>query len=337
MNITCPEGPGPIQHSDAGRVILGIFLVLVILLTLAGNFMVIASVYLFRQLQSVTNAFIVSLAAADALVAVLVMPFSLYQNMSTFTWHLGETMCLVATSFDVMFTTTSILHLMCMAVDRYLAICHPFLYNDRMTKPTVIGLLIMCWILPLFISFFPILNRWNILGIEEVDYCVNQAGSCVFLVNRAYAIICSAIAFYIPTVFMLVCNIKIYQTARKQVMQIRSLEIKTPGAMRASKNMRQETKAAKTIGIIVGVYSLCWFPFFIFNVVDPFIDYTIHPIPWSVAIWLGYINSTINPFLYYFFNRSFRTAFTKILMCSSCRMGDFDDNFNNTTMSAVSE
>ncbi|KAL1454834.1 hypothetical protein WDU94_008967 [Cyamophila willieti] len=48
------------------------------ILTIFGNILVIASVYRERTLQTATNYFIVSLALADLLVAVVVMPFAVY-------------------------------------------------------------------------------------------------------------------------------------------------------------------------------------------------------------------------------------------------------------------
>ena len=341
-NCLIPPTDGAEQDGTGmeGRIILGVFLILLIVLTLAGNALVVVSVVVYRQLHSVTNAFVVSLAIADGLVAVLVMPVNFYQQMTNFTWFLGPTACLLTISLDVMLTTTSILHLMCLAVDRYLAICHPFKYPRLMHKRKVICLLITFWTLPILISFLPIMNRWNIIGIEQVVDCLAPPDGkvCMFLVNVPFAVVCSIIAFYGPTVFMFLCNLRIYQTARAQASQIRSLSIKSPGAIRANKNMKHETKAAKTIGIIMGAYCSCWFPFFIINLIDPFIGYQVPFIPWQLVLWLGYVNSTLNPFLYYFFNRSFRRAYRRLLTCGQYRgVRDFGESHRTTSLSAISE
>lgn len=65
-----------------------------------------------------TNYFIVSLAFADLLVSVLVMPFGAIELVHQH-WIYGETFCLVRTSLDVLLTTASILHLCCIALDRW--------------------------------------------------------------------------------------------------------------------------------------------------------------------------------------------------------------------------
>lgn len=59
-----------------------LILVIVPCLTLFGNVLVILAVVKERTLQTVTNYFIVSLAVADLLVAVLVMPFAVYVLVS---------------------------------------------------------------------------------------------------------------------------------------------------------------------------------------------------------------------------------------------------------------
>ncbi|XP_015205509.1 5-hydroxytryptamine receptor 4 isoform X2 [Lepisosteus oculatus] len=321
------------SYSVVERIVLITFLSLVMLMTVLGNLLVMVAVCKDRQLRKIkTNYFIVSLAFADLLVSVLVMPFGaielIHQN-----WIYGETFCLVRTSLDVLLTTASILHLCCISLDRYYAICcQPLVYRNKMTPMRVALMLGGCWVIPTFISFLPIMQGWNSIGINDLIEQRKFSGEanatlCVFMVNKPYALTCSVVAFYIPLGLMVLAYQRIYVTAREHARQIGMLQ-RAGGANSGASDsadhqrnhrMRTETKAAKTLCIIMGCFCLCWAPFFITNVVDPFIDYTVPEKLWTACLWLGYINSMLNPFLYAFLNKSFRRAFLIILCCGQER------------------
>lgn len=87
-------------------------------LSSAGNVFVIAAILLEKNLQSVANYLILSLAVADLLVACLVMPLSAVYEISR-EWKLGPELCDMWTSSDVLCCTASILHLVAIALDRW--------------------------------------------------------------------------------------------------------------------------------------------------------------------------------------------------------------------------
>lgn len=83
----------------------------------------------------------------------------------------------------------------------------------------------------------------------------------------------------------------------------------------------KESKATKTLGVIMGAFTACWLPFFILALIKPFCNDPNTCIPqWlnSTLLWLGYANSFLNPIIYARFNRDFRTPFKEIIMCR-CR------------------
>ena len=84
------------------------------------------------------------------------------------------------------------------------------------------------------------------------------------------------------------------------------------------RRFRMETKAAKTLGIIVGCFICCWFPFFTIYLIAAFCSNCIPEIVFDIFFWLGYCNSALNPFIYAMFSREFRGAFKKIVYKLFC-------------------
>uniref|UniRef100_A0A3B3QIA7 5-hydroxytryptamine receptor 4 n=1 Tax=Paramormyrops kingsleyae TaxID=1676925 RepID=A0A3B3QIA7_9TELE len=315
---------------STSKIVLSVFLAAIIVLTVLGNLLVMVALCKDRQLRKKkTNYFIVSLAFADLLVALVVMPFAAIE-LTTGSWRYGKTCCLIRTSLDVLLTTASILHLCCIALDRYYAICcQPLVYRNKMTPIRVALMLGGCWIIPSIISFLPIMQSWNTIGIEDIERELSLAANetyCIFLVNGPYALVCSAVAFYVPLGLMALAYQRIYVTAMAHARHIGTLhragsapEQQAGPDQQGTSRIKVETKAAKTLAVIMGCFCLCWAPFFLTNVVDPFIHYSVPWQVWTAWLWLGYINSGLNPFLYAFLNRAFRRAFLVILCCGDER------------------
>lgn len=84
------------------------------------------------------------------------------------------------------------------------------------------------------------------------------------------------------------------------------------------KRFKMETKAAKTLAIIVGGFIVCWLPFFTMYLIRAFCNECIPPLIFSILFWLGYCNSAINPVIYALFSKEFRLAFTRIICKFFC-------------------
>ncbi|KAF4514193.1 UNVERIFIED_CONTAM: hypothetical protein B566_EDAN019231 [Ephemera danica] len=79
-------------------------------------------------------------------------------------------------------------------------------------------------------------------------------------------------------------------------------------------SLSKERRAARTLGIIMGVFVVCWLPFFLMYVIVPFCP-ACCPDERLVNFitWLGYLNSALNPIIYTIFNIDFRRAFSRLL------------------------
>ena len=153
-------------------VLKGFLMLSIIITALLGNALVIASVRRHRKLRVPTNRYVVSLAAADLLVAMCAMTFNASVELSGH-WIFGRFMCDVWSSLDVYFSTASILHLCCISVDRYYAIIRPLEYPGIMKRFVVTGMLALAWILPALISFIPIFMGWYTTS-EHLEYLMEN-------------------------------------------------------------------------------------------------------------------------------------------------------------------
>nr|P47800.1 RecName: Full=D(1)-like dopamine receptor [Oreochromis mossambicus]CAA57494.1 D1-like dopamine receptor [Oreochromis mossambicus] len=311
------------------RALTGCVLCILIVSTLLGNALVCAAVIKFRHLRSkVTNAFVISLAVSDLFVAVLVMPWRAVSEVAG-VWLFGA-FCDTWVAFDIMCSTASILHLCIISMDRYWAISSPFRYERRMTPRFGCVMIGVAWTLSVLISFIPVQLNWHARGRERTD-----PGDCNASLNRTYAISSSLISFYIPVLIMVGTYTRIFRIGRTQIRRISSLERAAPRATRGpalcdeesslKTSFRRETKVLKTLSVIMGVFVFCWLPFFVLNCMVPFCRLEPAAAPcvsdttFSVFVWFGWANSSLNPVIYAF-NADFRKAFSTILGCSRyCR------------------
>ncbi|XP_014740142.1 PREDICTED: D(2) dopamine receptor isoform X3 [Sturnus vulgaris] len=85
--------------------------------------------------------------------------------------------------------------------------------------------------------------------------------------------------------------------------------------IRRKLSQQKEKKATQMLAIVLGVFIICWLPFFITHILNMHCDCNIPPAMYSAFTWLGYVNSAVNPIIYTTFNIEFRKAFMKILHC----------------------
>ncbi|XP_064197274.1 trace amine-associated receptor 4-like [Anguilla rostrata] len=295
------------------KVVVYIFVTFIILMTICGNLLVIISISHFRQLHSPTNLLVLSLAFTDWFLGGFVMPYSMIRSVEN-CWYFGETFCKIHSSLDITLGIASLLHLGLISVDRYLAICKPLQYRTSVTMHKVAALIGITWMFSFAFGFGVILSESNLIGIEEL-FMNSCTGTCLNIFNKQGGVIASFVTFFIPGTVMTSLYMKIFHVAKLQARKI-NCSMAMTRALPEKKyctSEQKEKKAAKTLSIVLGVFLLCWLPFFLMLTVDPFLDFSTPAIVFDALSWLAYLNSTCNPLIYGFFYPWFQKVFKMML------------------------
>ncbi|XP_004609146.2 trace amine-associated receptor 1 [Sorex araneus] len=310
INTSCVKS----SWSNDVRVSLYSLMVLIILITLIGNMIVIISISHFKQLHTPTNWLIHSMSTVDFLLGSLVMPYSMVRTVEHY-WHFGEIFCKIHTSTDIMLSSASIFHLSFISIDRYYAVCEPLRYKTKINMLAIFVMVFVSWSVPAIFAFGLIFLELNFKGAEEIYYKhIHCRGCCSVFFSKISGILAFMTSFYIPGSIMWCIYYRIYFIAKGQARSINDTNQLQPRLEEETGNSRsKDMKAAKTLGIVMGVFLICWCPFFFCMVLDPFLGYTIPPALNDTLIWFGYLNSTFNPMVYAFFYSWFRKALKMIL------------------------
>ncbi|KTG45995.1 hypothetical protein cypCar_00025053 [Cyprinus carpio] len=175
-----------------------------ILLIVFGNVLVIIAVFTSRALRAPQNLFLVSLASADILVATLVMPFSLANELMG-CWAFGQVWCEIYLALDVLFCTASITHLCTISLDRYWSITQAIEYNLKRTPQRIKCIIFIVWIIAAVISFPPLIT------MEKVE-----GNTCKINEEKWYIVSSSIGSFFLPCIIMVLVYVRIYQIAKKR-------------------------------------------------------------------------------------------------------------------------
>ncbi|KFO71601.1 5-hydroxytryptamine receptor 5A, partial [Cuculus canorus] len=277
-----------------------LILTLLVLLTVATflwNLLVLATILRVKAFHRVPHNLVASTAVSDVLVAALVC------------------------------CTASIWNVTAIALDRYWSITRHLEYT-LLTRRRISNIMIaLTWLLSAAISLAPLFG-WGETYSPEQERCqVSQEPS--------YAIVSTGGAFYLPLCVVLFVYWKIYKAAKFRMGgHRRNAVVPLPKAAQVKEashepqmvftahhaaitfqtdgetwREQKEKKAALMVGILIGVFVLCWIPFFITELISPLCSCNIPPIWKSIFLWLGYSNSFFNPLIYTAFNKNYNNAF----------------------------
>lgn len=187
-------------------------LALITLATMVGNLLVIASVVIERNLRTVANCLVISLAVTDLFVALLVMPLSAINQVEG-CWIFGPLACNLWIFFDVLCCTSSIYHLVAIAFDRLWAVSSSDYIHNRPSS-RILLMVSLSWCTSAVICAPPLIGITAPHGAG-----LARTGKCEISQDFAYTVFSTVGAFYLPLVTIVAVYSQVYRQARARILK----------------------------------------------------------------------------------------------------------------------
>lgn len=331
---------GVVQYySNVSSTIINYVYCIIFVVGVVGNIWVFVIIGRNRLTKAVTNIFIVNLAIAD-LFLMLFLPI-IVANRFIGEWVFGMFMCKLYFTSDGVNKFASIMFLVLLSIDRYLAVCHPVASRSIRTVRVAFGMVAASWLLVIALMTPVFLYATILLNIDSENRTSIQCAiywSHDFEVwersRKIFTFYTFSISYLIPLLMIWSFYLLILNRLRRQDKLFNYGSSKNSANCRSTTMLRRR-RSGRRISImvltIVIAYTLCWLPYWLVQVgVELFPEFT-NSLGESfttfslVAYGFQFMNSAINPFLYAFGTGSYRQE------CLRTARGNASTNTLNNT------
>ncbi|XP_069469898.1 glucose-dependent insulinotropic receptor [Ambystoma mexicanum] len=269
-------------------------------LILASNgMMALALILLIQKSESRGLCFVLNLAVADCFIGIAVTGIATQELSNTNVT--AERLCALRMSSITCPSAASILTMVLVALDRYLAIKQPLRYLQVMTAPVVGACLAALWVISGFFGFLPVM-------IENFQH-ENYDGKCTFfnVFQPAYMLTVFSVGFFPGMLVFVYFYCDILKIARLHAHQIWDIEQIGPVLPCANLHNAHDIKAIRTVAILIGCFVLFWSPFFVVSIVQAACtECALYEVIEKYLWLLGLGNSLLNPLIYAYWQREVR-------------------------------
>lgn len=280
---------------------------LVLLLLLVGNSLTLFIISFNRQMRTVPNMFVASLALTDLLLGFISASPVGISTLAASQWPFHDTACQYQGYMAVTLALTSTQLLALMAVNRYFRIVSPAKYRRYFTRKRTTIMILVLWFYCIWAPLPYLLSGHKMVFHPSKFFCYLQIDSGPF---TAFMV---TVYIGLPTCVIFYCYLRIFQTVSSH-----NTNFQTSGVASHTVNV-EEIKITRTLFVIVVSFNLCWTPVLVIDIVDTIRGTWTFPREVYVAYsFLATISSALNPIIYGVLNKNFKKKYRKILCCSYC-------------------
>ncbi|XP_065818329.1 trace amine-associated receptor 1-like [Labrus bergylta] len=221
--------------------------------------------------------------------------------LSASCWFFGDLICTLYSYVSFIITSASIGDMVLISVDRYVAICDPLRYTSRITERRVQLCVCLCWLCSVIYNALFLKDDLSQPG--RYNSC---SGECVIFLNFIAGTVDLVLSFIAPISAIIFLYMRVFVVAVSQARAMRShvtaVSLQLSLALPVNKS---ELKAARTLGVLVVVFLICFCPYYSLSLAG---DSVLSDAFSSFVVFLFYFNSCVNPLIYAMFYPWFRKA-----------------------------
>ncbi|XP_023422623.1 5-hydroxytryptamine receptor 2B isoform X2 [Cavia porcellus] len=273
-----------------------LLILMVIIPTIGGNILVILAVSLEKKLQYATNYFLMSLAVADLLVGLFVMPIALLTIM------FGIAIPVPIKGIDTDVPNPN--NITCALTKERFG--NFMLFGSLAAFFTPLAIMIVTYFL-------------TIHALQKKAYLLkNKAPQSLTWLNVSTVFQRDETPSSSPEKAAMLDGFHKDKTLPNSSDETLTRQMSTIGK-KSTQTISNEQRASKVLGIVFFLFLLMWCPFFITNITLALCDscnQSTLQMLLEIFVWIGYVSSGVNPLVYTLFNKTFRDAFGRYITCN---------------------
>ncbi|MEQ2169184.1 hypothetical protein XENOCAPTIV_010924 [Xenoophorus captivus] len=303
---------------------------------LIGNSCLVFVIMRHKEMQNVTNIFIVNLSCSDILMCIICLPVTIIYTLMD-QWILGDTLCKLTPFIQCISVTVSIFSLVLIAMERYQLIVHPTGWKPLVSQSYIA--VAVTWIMACLISVpflkysvltLPFQNLSLPLPVSDHLICMELWPSVQK--RRAYTTSLLVFQYLLPLMLILACYLHIYLRLKRRRDMVER------GRNATHKKNKGSTRINAMLIAIVVAFALSWLPLNVFNTVFDWNHEAIpscsHDVIFSSCHLTAMVSTCVNPIIYGFLNSNFQKQLKSTVL--RCRCWGAVDRYEIVPLSTVS-